>query len=193
MSLRHAILAVLTAEPMTGYDLVQHFDESVGFLWTAPQSQIYPTLHTMDAEGLLRSEVQPRGARAKKRVYDVTAAGRAELARWTSERNSYPADRDGIRLKAAFYELADLDAAEQQLREHADRYRRRLEQWQERIDAIRARRVPLLRKRLHHLSPDRHDATVAFKVFAFEGQIARARSEIEWAERGLELIRRLRS
>ena len=41
MSLRHAFLGVLQDESLTGYDLVRHFPGTVGFLWSAPQSQIY--------------------------------------------------------------------------------------------------------------------------------------------------------
>ena len=44
MSLRHALLGVLKDQPLTGYDLVRHFQGTVGFLWSAPQSQIYHTL-----------------------------------------------------------------------------------------------------------------------------------------------------
>ena len=48
MSLRYALLAVLTAQPMTGYDLARTFHASVGHVWNAPNSQIYPELHRME-------------------------------------------------------------------------------------------------------------------------------------------------
>ena len=41
MSLRHALLGVLKDQPPTDPDLVRHFQCTVGFLWSAPQSQIY--------------------------------------------------------------------------------------------------------------------------------------------------------
>ena len=41
VSLRHALLGALKDQPLTGYDLVRHFQGTVGFLWSAPQSQIY--------------------------------------------------------------------------------------------------------------------------------------------------------
>ena len=41
MSLRHAFLGVLKDQPLTGCDLVRHFQCTVGFPWSAPQSQIY--------------------------------------------------------------------------------------------------------------------------------------------------------
>ena len=52
MSLRHALLGVLKDRPLTGYDLVRYFQGTLGFLWSAPQSQIYPELRRMEAAGL---------------------------------------------------------------------------------------------------------------------------------------------
>ena len=49
MSLRHALLALLDATPMTGYTLAKHFDQSAAFVWHAPHSQIYPELRRMAA------------------------------------------------------------------------------------------------------------------------------------------------
>lgn len=51
MSLRHAALALLSAQPMTGYQLVQYFDDTVGLMWAASDSQIYPELRRMEADG----------------------------------------------------------------------------------------------------------------------------------------------
>jgi hypothetical protein len=50
----------------------------------------------------------------------------------------------------------------------------------------------LLVERLKHTPPEQHEAIMAFKVFAFEGQVARASAEIDWTRRGLALIERLR-
>ena len=48
MSLRYALLALLTVEPMTGYDLSKRFESSVAYVWHAPDSQIYPELRRME-------------------------------------------------------------------------------------------------------------------------------------------------
>ena len=66
-------------------------------------------------------------------------------------------------------------------------------QWQGQLDAIRDRTHPILAVRI--AADARHDpeAVVAFKEFTYEGFIARADHEIDWAERGLRLIDRLRS
>ncbi|EDV5156957.1 PadR family transcriptional regulator, partial [Salmonella enterica subsp. enterica] len=59
MSLRYALLALLTARPMTGYDLAKSFHVSVGHVWHAPDSQIYPELKRMLADGLVEGESVP--------------------------------------------------------------------------------------------------------------------------------------
>ncbi|WP_279581330.1 PadR family transcriptional regulator [Fodinicola feengrottensis] len=51
MSLRHALLALLEAEPMSGYSLAKFFDQSVAYVWHAPHSQIYPELRRMSRPG----------------------------------------------------------------------------------------------------------------------------------------------
>ena len=182
------MLALLTAEPMTGYEIAQHFDEAVAQLWAAPHSQIYPELRKMEDDGLVVGEEVPRGERATKRVYTLTTPGREELARWLVELEPYPPERNVHRLKSAYFEMTSFDDARRQLRSHLAYYSRRLDQWREIRDMICARTHPLLRLRLNKRPEDEHDAIVAFKRLAFDGMIARAEAEVAWAERGLQVI-----
>lgn len=82
MSLRHAVLGLLSIEPSTGYELTRRFDGSVANAWHASHSQIYPVLSSMERDGLI--EVASEGAR-RSRTWAVTDAGRAELRRWLVE------------------------------------------------------------------------------------------------------------
>ena len=187
MSLRHALLGVIKDTPLTGYDLVRHFQGTVGYLWSAPQSQIYPQLRRMEAEGLVEAKVAPRGRRAQKRIYSVTDAGMAELRRWATDFMPLPAQRDPIMLKAAFFDLAPLESVREQLRAHIAQFQWRLEQWQAREDAIRERRAELVEVWLSRQPIEEHDNIVKLKIHALEGLIARARAEIGWARNGLAL------
>jgi PadR family transcriptional regulator, regulatory protein AphA len=187
VSLRHALLGVIKDQPLTGYDLVRHFQGTVGFLWSAPQSQIYPELRRMEAAGLIEARVAPRGQRAQKRIYSVTEAGMAELRRWATDFIPLPAQRDPIHLKAAFFDLAPPDSVREQLRAHIAQFQWRLEQWQARADAIRERRAELVEVWLERQPPARHDGIILLKIHALEGLIARARVEIAWARQGLAL------
>src|ERR1700694_2832842 len=187
VSLRHALLGVIKDQPLTGYDLVRHFQGTVGFLWSAPQSQIYPELRRMEAEGLIEAVIAPRGLRAQKRIYSVTEDGMAELRRWATDFIPLPAQRDPIHLKAAFFDLAPLDSVREQLRAHIAQFQWRLEQWRARADAIGERRAELVEVWLARQPVEDHDGIIQLKIHALEGLIGRARVEIAWGRGGLVL------
>jgi DNA-binding PadR family transcriptional regulator len=188
MSLRFALLALLSSTPRTGYDLLRIFDRSVAFVWHAPHTQIYPELRRMEAEGLLAAEEIPRGERGVKRRYRLTEAGGVELTRLAGTAVEPTREKDPYRLKAAYFEWASKDQARAQLELHIDHYEHWLSAWEQMAQALRDRTDPILRERLAVRPAQEHAAIVASKVFAYEGLIARARMEIEWARRGLELL-----
>jgi DNA-binding PadR family transcriptional regulator len=188
VSLRHALLAILTAKPMTGYDLVKYFDGTVAYVWSAPHSQIYPELRRMERDGLLDVEVVPRGERAEKRVYVINDAGCAELQGWSTQLAAYQPERDVYRLRAAHFEFSTYEAARRQLREHLNHYTKALHDWQQMISDVEARRVPLMQQRLLQRPEPEHEPIVAFKRFAFRGEVAKAETEIAWAKEGLALL-----
>jgi PadR family transcriptional regulator AphA len=82
-SLEYALLGLIAATPrISGYDIVRIFNLSMRHFWHAHQGQIYPTLARMEREGWIASrEVIQRG-RPNKRIFSITADGRAALERW---------------------------------------------------------------------------------------------------------------
>jgi DNA-binding PadR family transcriptional regulator len=125
MALEHAILVSLSEHSGSGLDLTRRFDRSIGFFWTATHQQIYRVLARMEGDGWVTSTQVTQQGRPDKKVYDVTAAGRRELARWLGEpltREQHRSDL-AVKLRAASYgdrgplleEVAALRA------EHADR------------------------------------------------------------------------
>jgi PadR family transcriptional regulator, regulator of vanillate utilization len=189
MNLRFALLAMLSSGPRTGYEVTQRFDSTVGYVWYAPHSQIYPELRRMEDAGLVAAEEVPRGPRGTKREYRLTDAGLDELRRRASEVVPLQRERDPVRLWAAYMEFADPDAIVAQLEGHIAHYEEWLEMWHGMIGALQRRDEPQLRDRLAGLPAEEHDAVVAAKVFAYEGLVARAHMEIDWARRGIELAR----
>ena len=193
MSLGHALLALLEARSMTGYELAQLFDQSAIYVWHARHSQIYPELRRLEADGLVRAETELRGARATKRVYSITGEGCEELARWVGEVELPPRERDLGYLKATYYEFGSFDTARRQFRAHLDHYEQQQKQWEAHVGQLERRATALLQRRLE-LAPDRaQEAVVAYKVHAYRGLVERARTEAEWARRGLDLVERLQA
>src|SRR4051794_12241319 len=118
VTLRFALLAMLSSGPRTGYDLLRIFDRSVGFVWHAPHTQIYPELHRLETAGLLESTQIPRGPRGSKREYHITDAGLAALRELASTPVEPAREKDPYRLKAAYLEWADPDGAREQFELH---------------------------------------------------------------------------
>ena len=191
MSLRYALLALLNVEPMTGYDLFKEFETSVGHVWHAPDSQIYPELRRMENEGLLEGEEIPWGPRGKKRQYHVTAAGTAAFRNWMNTTLEYARIREPAHLKAAYLEWAEPEAAREQMRAHIKHHSGLLEQWREKVREIDEGTSPMLARRLAHTPEADQEKTIAYKRFTYEGLISQAEAEVDWANRGLKLIDKL--
>ncbi|CAN3130268.1 PadR family transcriptional regulator [Mycobacterium sp. smrl_JER01] len=79
------MLVSLCEQPSSGYDLAHRFDRSIGFFWAATHQQIYRTLRTMSDAGWVHVTPVAQRGRPDKKVYTVSDAGRAELARWIAE------------------------------------------------------------------------------------------------------------
>lgn len=85
MSLQYAILGLLSYRSMTGYDLKKMFDESINNFWAASLSQIYRELGVLQNKGYLTSEIEKQNDRPDKRIYDITAEGKAAFRDWITK------------------------------------------------------------------------------------------------------------
>lgn len=191
MSLRYALLALLRVGPQSGYELHKQFAVSVGHVWHAPDSQIYPELRKMHADGLIEPEEQTRGERGTRRLYHVTDAGEQAFLEWMRSPLVYQRVRDPAHLRAAYLETIDPDEARAFLEAHIAQWEGELAQWEGELERIDAVTNPMLRRRLAVTADTDRERTIGFKRFAYEGLVERARGEIDWARRGLELVARL--
>ena len=126
MSLSHAILGLLQKESMTGYDLkTRCFDQSIAHFWPADQSQIYRNLDKLAKEGWAHSDLQVQQERPNRKVYSITEAGRAELARWLTSPQEIPIYREPFLIQLFFgQQLANqelIQIMQEQLRQHQRR------------------------------------------------------------------------
>src|SRR6187200_3046860 len=74
--IRAAILALLTEEPMHGYQIIQELADRTGGVWRPSPGSVYPTLQQLEDEELVRETASDSG----KRVYELTDAGREQAA-----------------------------------------------------------------------------------------------------------------
>jgi DNA-binding PadR family transcriptional regulator len=101
MSVKHGLLALLERGPMYGYQLRVAFEESTGGTWPLNVGQVYTTLSRLERDGLVRP--LPK-AEEGQRPYQITDAGRAELAAWFAtpvSRADRPRDELAIKLALA--------------------------------------------------------------------------------------------
>ncbi len=79
MSVRNALLALLEQGPRYGYQLRAEFEHRTGGTWPLNVGQVYTTLARLERDGL----VAAHGEDGEGHVfYEVTAAGRDEVATW---------------------------------------------------------------------------------------------------------------
>lgn len=81
MSVRHALLALLSEEPKYGLRLQQEFEERTGEVWPLNVGQVYITLQRLERDGLVRSDSREASGPQQKR-FTLTQAGSAELEDW---------------------------------------------------------------------------------------------------------------
>jgi DNA-binding PadR family transcriptional regulator len=106
--LRHALLGLLADRPMSGYELAQRFEASVGATWSAGHSQIYPELNRLADEGLVEAgEPGPRG----RKTYKITGDGRDTVRAWLSDTEPDRTVRDEAALRTFFLWLMEPDDA----------------------------------------------------------------------------------
>jgi DNA-binding PadR family transcriptional regulator len=80
MSVRHALLALLSEGPKYGLQLRQEFESGTGEVWPLNVGQVYTTLQRLERDGLVESE-DPEGDGPQK-GYRLTEAGGRELDAW---------------------------------------------------------------------------------------------------------------
>jgi DNA-binding PadR family transcriptional regulator len=71
------ILAVISAEPLHGYAIIDELKRRSGGTLDLPEGTVYPALHRLEHSGFLSSAWSDGGRR--RRVYELTARGRREL------------------------------------------------------------------------------------------------------------------
>ena len=73
------LLAVLRRGPLHGYAVIAGLRDSSDGEFDLPEGTVYPALHKLEREGLVASGWSALDGR-KRRVYELTAPGRAALA-----------------------------------------------------------------------------------------------------------------
>jgi len=98
MSVRHALLALLSEGPKFGLRLRQEFEARTGEVWPLNVGQVYTTLQRLERDGLVESD-DAEGEGLQK-VFKITQSGGDELEEWLkTPPDSVPPPRDELVIK----------------------------------------------------------------------------------------------
>jgi DNA-binding PadR family transcriptional regulator len=121
MSVRHALLALLSEGPTYGLRLREEFEARTGEVWPLNGGQVYTTLQRLERDGLVRSD--DASAEGPQKGFAITADGERELARWLRtppDLSSPPRDELVMKVLVALYVPgADVHAVIQAHRRYA--------------------------------------------------------------------------
>ncbi len=78
------LLAVLAESPAHGYAIIESLRSRSGGTFDLPEGTIYPALHRLESQGLLRSRWSEDSPR-RKRVYQLTPKGQQALSKRQEE------------------------------------------------------------------------------------------------------------
>ncbi len=178
MSLKHALLGILSYHEMTGYEVKQFFDSSVQHFWNAELSQIYPTLKTLEENGFVARRVELQENRPNRKVYEITETGREEFLRWVRS-PAPPADlRDPFLIKIFFGVQAPVEDVLIILHRQMDEQQK-----------VLAFSETVLRDRIREST--KHPLATKNSLYwtlTLELAIAYRRAYIDWCERSMSLL-----
>jgi DNA-binding PadR family transcriptional regulator len=80
VSIRHALLALLSEGPKYGLQLRQEFEARTGEVWPLNVGQVYTTLQRLERDGLVESDGADE--ESPQKGFRITGDGAVELAAW---------------------------------------------------------------------------------------------------------------
>ena len=170
-TLGFALLGLIGQEPRSGYDLRKFFSSTPMISFSDSPGAIYPALHRLEQRGLVRGRVSEGPGRRCRRIFELTARGRAEFRRWQTQpvvRHDVVRKLDELMLRFAFMDqFAEKGAA-----------LRFLKAFHKELAAY----IPSLRK---HLQSSREHMPQSGRL-ALESGIRAYETQLRWAKDAME-------
>lgn len=108
MSVKYAMLAILSERDQYGYELKTSFEAKVGEFWSLNYGQIYSTLERLEKEALVTHDRLSQDKRPDRKIFSITGKGRKELDEWLSAPvGKLRALRDDFFIKLVFMDRND--------------------------------------------------------------------------------------
>jgi PadR family transcriptional regulator AphA len=169
------ILGLLSHESLTGYDLRQIAERSIGNFWTdLSYGQIYPTLKTIEKQGLVSKAIEVEETQRLRKVYSITPKGIRELQEWLME----PADTEIFKLDILLKLYFGARAGIEHSIRNVERFKQRNEATIEQYNAFE--------KSLQSILQESEDHAFFLLTLQYGQYITRA--QLQWANKALESL-----
>ncbi|MCY9762182.1 DUF4180 domain-containing protein [Paenibacillus alvei] len=122
MSIKYAILGLLSWKPASGYELKKIFEDSTTMYWSGNNNQIYKSLVQLLNEGLVTNEVRHQDSSPSKKIYSITDEGLARLKEWVLNEPELPEFKSTFLIQLAWAN----QLSNEELDELLDRYEGRI-------------------------------------------------------------------
>jgi DNA-binding PadR family transcriptional regulator len=175
MALEHAILVALSERPGSGYELARRFDRSIGYFWNASHQQVYRVLGRMDEAGWLVSTAVEQDGRPDKKIYEVSADGASELARWLALPTEPEPIRHDLAVKIRGAGYGDARGVLADVVRHREQHAARLEMY-------------LAIEKRDFASPARLKDHQLHQYLVLRGGISYERGVVEWCDEVIQAL-----
>jgi|SRR5262249_11707422 len=169
-TLGFALLGLIWQARRSGYDLRKFFSSTPMISFSDSPGAIYPALHRLEQSGLIRGQLAEGGELRRRKIFELTARGRAEFRRWQTQpvmQKDVVQNLDSLMLRFAFMDqFADKGAAP-----------RFLKSFQKELAAY----IPNLRK---YLKSNRNHMSRSGRL-ALESGIQAYETQLRWTKRAI--------
>lgn len=107
MQAQDVILGLLMKQPMSGYDIKQHFEHVFSFYFDASYGSIYPSLKKLEQEGYIIKEVLFQEGKPNKNLYQITEEGKKKFFQYLHSPMESDVIRSDFSMRLNFGEYAE--------------------------------------------------------------------------------------
>jgi DNA-binding PadR family transcriptional regulator len=168
MSVRHALLALLSEGPKYGLQLRHEFEARTGEVWPLNVGQVYTTLQRLERDGFVASDDTAEGP---QKGYSITDNGSRELIDWLQ---TPPADAQPPRDELLIKVLVAVEVPGVDVDEVIQVHRRHLIEQMQRYTAVKA-------------AADENDVALALVI---DAELFRTEAAVRWLDTAETRLRR---
>lgn len=168
---------MLEQEPSSGYDLLKHFRESLGYFWNAKHQQIYHQLKLLNQDGLISCENSTQAGKPDKKIYKISSEGRVELQMWLAEPVAPAKINDALLVKLYGTEAGDNESIFAELQRHIALHKHILEK----LRGIEAK---------YHALPEEQREEQRFPYITLRRGIIGEEAWLQWATEATQLFKK---